>query len=143
MVSKESYIKEIDSIKISESVKEKLMYLYDCYLGKQTCKFLKNEIKLVLEEMLKNDFSKEILIPYKFLESSIGIVLFTLQFKGVEKIYNTKDLIELSGYSKQYIHQQIRDKAIVSHKDSNGNYFFDESEVMSYLKQKGKLKEGL
>lgn len=140
MVSKESYIKEIESLKISESCRDKLIFLYDCYLGKQECKSIKNEVKTVLEEMFKNDFSKDITIPYKFLESSVGIVLFSLQFKGEEKIYNTRDLIELSGYSKQYIHQQIRDKAIVSHKDSNGNYFFYESEVMNYLKNKGKIQ---
>lgn len=142
MVSKKSYISEIETIKTSEKCKEKLIFLYDVYLGKQTCKSIKNEIKAVLEEIFKSDYSKEIMIPYAFLETSVGIVLFTLQYNGEEKLYNTKDLIELAGFSKQYIHQQITDKVIKSHKDSNGNYFFYESEVMDYLRLKGKLNEG-
>lgn len=137
MVSKKLYEKEVQTLKISEECKDRLMFLYDCYLGKMSCDEMKNVIQSVLQEIFTNEYIKEIMIPHSFLDTAVGNVLFTLRYKNNEKIYTTKDLIQLTGYSKQYIHQQIRDGAIMCKKDNNGRYYFHESDVMNYLKEKG------
>lgn len=130
------FMKEVESL-TNEKVKERLIKVYEAFLGKEDKVNLKKEAKDVLKELFKKDFSKEIDIPFSFLDTTIAKLLFGIMYATEEKQYTMGDLVELTGYTRQYLWQEIESKNLKGDK-VGGRWRFNESEVKRYMQERYK-----
>jgi uncharacterized protein YeeX (DUF496 family) len=132
---KANFIKEVESIVENTETRAKLVRLYDHLKGYIKIENTNAEIEEVLRELFGR-FTQDILIPYKFHNTLIGVVIFTIMYGMQEKTYTTKDIINVTGYSKQYLKQEMDDKNLLGTK-INGKWQFTESQFNEYLIKKG------
>lgn len=139
---KNIYLNEVYKFNSAE-LKDKLTNLYDHLQGVIHLEDANTVVKEVISELFNTSYSKDVLIPLNFLESSVGVVLFKIMYGMNDKLYTVKELIELTknpekpnGYTRQYIKAEI-DRGNLKATLKNNNYFIEESEANRYLKTKG------
>jgi len=80
-------------------------------------------------------FTKELLISWEFLQTEVGRALIKAKFEMSNDIYFTNDIVEITGYSKQFISQEIK-SGNIEYEKRKGIIFFRESAVNKYLAKK-------
>lgn len=132
---KSDFVKEVESIVENKETRVKLERLYDHLKGYVKIENPNVEIEEVLRDLFGR-FTQDILIPYKFHNTLIGIVIFTIMYGMQENTYTTKDIINVTGYSKQYLKQEMDCKNLIGTK-VGGKWHFTESQFNEYLIKKG------
>lgn len=128
-------------------VKAELLSLYELYTGIGTFKPNKlNQTPLdgcrkrivdVLEKLFKMDFSYEYAIPWKFISSPIGEVLFRLYFLDAEKQYTPTEISQLINSTRQYITNEIKYKKLLAHK-IGGRWIVKQVDLNDWLARRKK-----
>lgn len=131
--NKKEFLKELEGIK-NDKVKSDLIKVYNHLIGKEKVDNVKNLINDIFKELFKSEFSEEINIPYRFLNTLIAKVLFTVMFYSeLEKTYSVNEVAGLLGCSRQYV-WQIKDK-LNGYKEG-GRLKFKESDIKAYMAKK-------
>lgn len=144
-MNEELFLSEIEQIK-DESIKEDLLNLWNIqvksYDGVVDEKFeLANKILNALfnPESMSNDTN----IPLSFLNKEIGKLIMSSMTSVNSKLYSVNEVVELtktedrpSGYSVQYIIQEIRSGRMKAIKKGN-RWFLQHSELKKFLEYKG------
>lgn len=91
----------------------------------------------ILDDLFNNGYTQDILIPLSFLDTEIGKALGRVRFyMHKEKKYRVKDICDVTGYSRQYISEEIENGNIVCEREGR-NIYFNEVEFNKYLEKKG------
>lgn len=140
-----TFEKEVEKID-NPKTKEKLFSLYEHLKGIKKLDNKRELLKEVFSSLFSfNIISTSILIPYEFLDTNIGKVLFLLfyDFESEEKKYTVADLILMTksdekpkGFSKAYISKEIA-AGNLKGTINNGRYYFSTSQINNYLERKG------
>lgn len=140
--SKKIFMKEVNRIK-NEEIRIKLSNIYDHLTGVNKLDNAKEVINEILESMFCLSKDVGILIPYSFLDSNIGRVLFSAFYGFNQSIYTINDIIDFTksekkpkGFTRQYIIKEINNGNIAG-VFFNSNWFFYEDEINRYLLKKG------
>lgn len=134
---------EQEAARFNDQISSKLYELYDHLLGTKKIKNAKMAVKSILSEMFKTQYSSETNIPLKFLDTSVGKVLFGILFGTDEKMYIVNDIIQLTvsdkrpkGVSRAWLAKEIKE-GYLKGTYQNGRWTFTESEVDEYLELRG------
>lgn len=139
--SKEEFEKELSTIQNEES-KEKLTKIYNHLTGTKKIRNIKSVCKELIKELFKTEFSTDVNIPYRFLNSNLGSIVFTaLYCKSIEKYYNATEVVELTktlenpkGFSRQFIVMEANSGNLKGTK--KGSWVFEETDVNEWLIKK-------
>lgn len=138
---KEQYREE--ALRFSPKIQGGLFELYDHILGTRKIKNAQKMVRTILSEIFTAQYSNETNIPLKFLDTSIGKVLFTIMFGMEERIYTVNDIIQMTvseskekGVSRAWLAKEIKEGSLVG-TFSNGRWIFNESQVDDYLELRG------
>lgn len=133
MIDSEIFLKEANKLKNID--KKDLENLLDIVIGKDT-----NINPSFLADKIINDlfslYNVEALVPWRFLETEIGKALILAKFELGNDIYFVSDLVEFTGYSKQYISKEVKQNNI-QYKKKGGIIYFTEKSLNEYLRKKG------
>lgn len=140
-VDLKAFNKELKQL-VQNDVVEKINELYQVYKMLDSNKEIEfdniqSQIDDILEKLFKNQYSNELMIPYSFLNSEIGKVLFTIKYSNTEKVYTSTEVAEMLGCSLQYIAKLVKEDKLKGHKKTGRNYFF-ESDVIKFMESQGK-----
>lgn len=96
--------------------------------------------RALVEEILELLFKlpTTYVIPYSFIKSPVGRVLFTVLFGSNEKYYSSKDVTAIIGKTRSLISHDLKEGLLVA--DQYGgrrNIFIYESDLKDYMKRKG------
>lgn len=137
MINKELFFNEVDElITINKSIDKNDFELLYFALKKE-----KGEINVgfLADKIVKNlsggIFTKEIMISWEFLQTEIGRALIKAKFEMGNDIYFTSDVADITGYSKQFIGQEIK-SGNIEYEKRKGIIFFRESSLNRYLTKK-------
>jgi hypothetical protein len=136
-IDKKMFLKELENY--DDDIRKELESLYFCYLGKEDsdCSNLKGRIKKILSKIFASRFSNDVLIPLKFHDTFTAKVLFSLLHSDMEKSFTIKEVTDITGYSRQHIHNEIKKgKLLNEHIDSR--YYIRESDLKNYMDSKKK-----
>lgn len=138
---KDVFMNEINTIPNIET-RDKLEMLYDHLKGYKNIDTPNNLVKEVINKLFISPFNDKALIPMEFIESPIGVVLFSILFGMKEKTYTIQDLVEFTktpekpnGFTKQYIGLEIQAGNLKATKINN-RWTFQESDVTEWLIKK-------
>lgn len=133
--NKKELITEINEM--DTEIKEMIIDCYEHAAGNKSIKNPKEVVNKVLKELFKTNFSEEILIPLSFHNTQLAKVLFSILYGIESKIYLMSEVVELTGFSRQYLGQEAKDGNILGTK-CKGSWTFEKEEVNRYLSKKGK-----
>lgn len=136
MYSKNCFDEAIE--KYDQQIQKELHFLYNCYMGKENLKRseLKAAIKQVVTSIFGKGFSKEIMIPYSFIDSIVGKVLMDLLFNDKPIEFALYDIAYLYGLKNQDIYNDLR-KGLIKGVMKHNMWFITEREVQRYIKALG------
>lgn len=86
---------------------ERIFNIVDLVNERKITPKMRSEVKFIFNELFGKAFDKSISIPYEFLETITGEVLFTA-FYNLEQYVTITDLIKMTGYTRQWIWQCIQ-----------------------------------
>jgi len=94
-----------------------------------------------LADKIVNSFSNtlftQVMVSWEFLQSEVGRALIKAKFEVSNDIYLVTDLVDITGYTRQYIRKAEKEGKIISEK-RKGTIMFREIEVNRFLKLKNK-----
>lgn len=140
----EELLKETNQLNLSKEVEDKIIQVYNFCKGfKETeIENIDEFIKDILKNIFNSNFTSDIMIPFDFINTNIGKILFYAKFGIEEELYSIKDLIELSktperpkGFTKQYIKQEIDAHRLKAFKRSY-RWYITKAEVNRFLEKK-------
>ncbi|MGL5381740.1 helix-turn-helix domain-containing protein [Clostridium sp.] len=138
-VNVEAFEKELKNLGKDDVIKkiEELYQVYKLLDSDNEIQFdnIQSQIEEILEILFKNQYSNELMIPYSFLNSEIGKVLFTIKYSNTEKVFTSSEVAEMLGCSLQYIAKLVKEGKLKGQKKSGRNYFF-ESDVVKFMENK-------
>lgn len=138
MIDEKKYFDEVNKL-VSRGADEKdFALLLKIALGEDISvdkKYLTNKI---LNNLFNNGYTQDTLIPLSFLdETEVGKAIGRVKFyMSEDKKYRIKDVCSMTGYSRQYISEEIANGNIVCEREGKRVYF-TESELNKYLEKKG------
>lgn len=135
MINKELFFKEVENLIIINNRVDKADFelLYICLTEKNSVNsgFLADKIV----GSLSGAFTNETMISWEFLQTEVGRALVKAKFEMSNDIYFISDISDITGYSKQFIGQEIKANNI-EYEKRKGTVFFRESAVNKYLFKK-------
>lgn len=140
---KQQYTEEV--LKFNEKIQEDLFELYDHLLGVKKIKNPNKAVKSVLSGIFANQYSNEVNIPLKFLETAVGKTLFVIMFGMEERTFTVNDIIQMTksdrekGVSRAWLKKEI-DSGTLKGTFQNGRWIFTESQVEDYFDLRGYRK---
>lgn len=137
MINKDLFFKEVNElITINKSIDKTDFELLYFALIKEKGEF---NVGFLADKIVKNlsggVLTKEIMISWEFLQTEIGRALIKAKFEIGNDIYFTSDVVDITGYSKQFIGQEIKSENI-EYEKRKGIIFFRESSLNRYLSKK-------
>ena len=134
--NKKDFKQQVDSLNLNENVQKLLFDLYeDAEKNKQN-----DTVDEIINCLFPKTFTKDNMIPYSFVFTPIGTVLFTTLFNNTNYC-SMNDVIEYSfkyykkGLSRQYLSQEIYQGRLKALK-YNGRWKFRKSDVKKYFENK-------
>jgi hypothetical protein len=139
-VNKQKYFKEVEEListsKNSNVERADFEILYLVVTGKNTevdgC-YISDKIVNSLFHL----FGTQVLISWDFLQTEVGRALIKAKFEIGNDIYFMEDLVNITGFTKQYISKQVKEEKIKGEK-RKGFIYFRENEVNKFLVAKNK-----
>lgn len=141
MLSKSKYFRQVEEIESRNNIdRSKYQLLFDIAVGNDKL----SEGPKVADEILESIFGvpvyKELLIPISFYESEIGKAILIVKF-GIynDETYISDDIVDLTGYSLQYIYKEAQCGNIKGEQRKKV-WLFKGKDVDEYMEKKGKRK---
>lgn len=140
MIDRKKYFEEVDEIlknKITDLDKQDFVILLSAAVNKdndnssQVYEYVVNKI---VQGLFGGLFTQP-LIPWNFLNTEIGKVIIQVKFGLNNEIYFINDLVQFTGYTKQFIGKEVKNGNIKMNR-KHGIYYAYEKEVDEYLKMK-------
>ena len=89
---------------------------------------MRNEVKSILTSLFGKPYEKSISIPYEFLETITGEILFSA-FYNLEQYVTISDIMKMTGYTRQWIWQCIKSGKLKGGAKFGRDYIFPSSAV--------------
>lgn len=137
--SRTKFLNEVKKSNFDENIKKDLISIYEHLLGNEKIENIEILVDQTIKKLFPAVYSTDNMIPYSFVSTSIGTVLFTALFKE-DKLLTVNEVMEISGFTRQYITQEIKAGNLNAEKISSV-WKLREKEVYDYLESKKKKKE--
>jgi len=90
----------------------------------------------IISYTFSNGVSSEIMIPWSFFNTDLGLVILKAKYGYSNMPYFISDIVELTGFSKQYIAREAS-KGNIKGIKKDGTWIFAPDDVNEYLEKKG------
>lgn len=82
------------------------------------------------------------MIPFEFIDSPVGRVLFSVKFWGDEELFSTAEIILIMGKTRALISHDFKNEILIGKKmGRKQNIFVYESDLVNYMISKNMTKE--
>lgn len=126
--------KELELLKRPDLI-DKILNIADFVTKKQvTDRKIRAEAVEILKELFGKAFEKSVSIPLNFMETITGEILFTA-FYNLEPYVTITDIIEMTGFSRQWIWQCIKSGKLKGGAKMGRDYVFPASSVNDLLEK--------
>lgn len=140
MISKKLFLNELNKLNINENniFYEKFIFAYDIYLNGDDFNAWTLVDELLEYLFCPNVKSPDFCIPSNFLNSPIGIILFTIKYSNnsINKIFTVVEAAVIVNKSKSTLLLEIRNNTLIS-SNLDSIILIYENDLITYMKLKG------
>lgn len=124
---KDKIVQELKLLRKPE-LAEKIFAIANLIAEKKVTRKMRSEVKAIIQDIFGNFLDKSINIPLEFLETVTGEVLLTA-FYNLEQYITITDMVEMTGYSRQWIWQCAKSGKLKGGAKFGRDYVFPSSSV--------------
>ncbi|WP_061311271.1 hypothetical protein [Clostridium botulinum] len=119
-MNKNAFLKELKKLNVNKEIEKKIVDLLYNYNNKDNSLRSIETAKEVLKALFDpNNVTKDPMVPISFiLDNPVGRMIIAAAInQGIEQSYTVGELMEKTGYTRQYLNQEIKDENLFAYKE--------------------------
>ncbi|MBY6773648.1 hypothetical protein FDC64_11210 [Clostridium botulinum] len=119
-MNKNAFLKELKKFNVNKEIEKKIVDLLYNYNNKDNSLRSIETAKEVLKALFDpNNVTKDPMVPISFiLDNPVGRMIIAAAInQGIEQSYTVGELMEKTGYTRQYLNQEIKDENLFAYKE--------------------------
>lgn len=119
-MNKNAFLQELKKLNVNKEIEKKIVDLLYNYNNKDNSLRSIETAKEVLKALFDpNNVIKDAMVPISFIfDNPVGRMIIAAAInQGIEQSYTVGELMEKTGYTRQYLNQEIKDENLFAYKE--------------------------